>query len=150
MNKTIIAIVIVVIVALGGYFLFKGAYQPTPVVSQPSVEESLPQPSVEQSPAREEKVVTYSDAGYSPSTLEIKAGDTVTFKNQSSRSMWTASAMHPTHLLYPTTGGCIGSTFDACKGVQAGDSWSFQFDIKGTWKYHNHLNPSNFGTIIVQ
>ena len=117
----------------------------TPVDSNPSQSTSTPQ-----TPVAEGKVVTYTDAGYSPATLEVKVGDTVTFKNQSSKSMWTASAMHPTHLLYPTTGGCIGSTFDACKGVQIGGSWSFRFDIKGTWKYHDHLTPNYFGTIIVQ
>ena len=64
--------------------------------------------------------------------------------------MWTASAVHPTHRAYPTTGGCLGSTFDACKGVQPGASWSFRFDIAGTWKYHNHLNPNNTGAIVVE
>ncbi|OHA38709.1 MAG: hypothetical protein A3G03_02780 [Candidatus Taylorbacteria bacterium RIFCSPLOWO2_12_FULL_44_15c] len=64
--------------------------------------------------------------------------------------MWTASAVHPTHRAYPTSGGCLGSTFDACAGVQSGNSWSFKFDISGTWKYHNHLNPGDTGTIVVE
>lgn len=164
MNKTIIAIIIVVVVVLSGYFLFRGAYQPTPSVPQTLNQQTVPQPSTselsnkqlspqlsaEQAPVAEEKVVTYTDAGYSPSTLRIKKGETVTFKNQSSQSMWTASAFHPTHRVYPTTGGCLGSTFDACQGIQPGNSWSFKFDISGTWKYHNHLNPGDTGTIIVQ
>ena len=107
-------------------------------------------PTTEQASVAESSVVTYTDAGYSPATLRIKKGDTVTFKNQSSQSMWTASAVHPTHRAYPTTGGCLGSTFDACAGIQPGDSWSFKFDISGTWKYHDHLNPDNTGTIIVE
>ncbi len=99
---------------------------------------------------REENVITYTDAGYSPATLQIKKGETVTFKNQSGQSMWTASAAHPTHTVYPTTGGCIGSTFDACQAVQPGDSWSFRFDVSGAWKYHNHLSPGDAGTIVVK
>lgn len=142
MNKTIIAIVIVAVVVLGGYFFFRGAPQPTPSATQPSASEQVP--------IAENNAVIYTDAGYSPITLTVKKGETATFKNQSSQSMWTASGIHPTHRLYPTTGGCIGSTFDACKGVQSGDSWSFKFDIAGTWKYHNHLNPGDTGTIIVQ
>ncbi|MEK7107874.1 MAG: DoxX family membrane protein [Patescibacteria group bacterium] len=102
------------------------------------------------SPFATEQVVTFTDTGYSPNTLIIKNGETVVFKNQSSRTMWPASAMHPTHREYPTTGGCLGSTFDACKGVQPSDSWSFKFDFIGAWKYHDHLNPGNTGTIIVQ
>ena len=64
--------------------------------------------------------------------------------------MWPASAFHPTHKAYPTTGGCLGSTFDACKGVLPGESWSFKFDIAGSWKYHDHLKPIVFGTIVVE
>ena len=154
MNKTIIAVVIVAVVLVGGYFLFRGTSQPTPSVSQPSSQKTVLQPSQQppasQAPIVKENVVTYTNSGYSATILKIKKGETVIFKNQSSQSMWTASAVHPTHSAYPTTGGCIGSTFDACKGVQPGDSWSFKFDIAGTWKYHNHLSPSDTGTIIVQ
>ncbi len=142
-NKIIITIVIAVVL-VGGYFFLRGTYQPTPPVLQTSNQQTVPQPSVK------ENVVIYTNTGYSPATLTIKKGETVTFKNQSSNSMWTASGVHPTHRTYPTTGGCIGSTFDACKGVQPGNSWPFKFDIAGTWSYHNHLNPSDLGTIIVQ
>lgn len=150
MNKVIIGIIIVVVIVAGGYFLFRGSYQPAPSVPQTSNQQTIPQPSAIQSPATEEKVITYTDSGYSPTTLTVKKREVVVFKNQSSQSMWTASAVHPTHRGYPTTGGCIGSTFDACKGVQPGDNWSFRFDIPGTWKYHNHLNPGNTGTIVVE
>ena len=146
MNKTIVAIVVVAVVVLGGYLLFKGAYRTTPSVPQQPTSQS----SAEQAPVAEEKVVVYTDAGYSPATLTVKNGETVTFKNQSSQSMWTASAGHPAHRVYPTTGGCLGSTFDACKSIQPGDSWSFKFDIPGSWGYHNHLNPGDTGIIVVQ
>lgn len=99
---------------------------------------------------KQEVVITYTDSGYSPASVEIKTGTKVTFKNQSSVKIWPASAMHPTHAVYPTTGGCIGSTFDACREVAPGDSWSFVFDIAGSWKYHDHLNPGRFGAINVK
>lgn len=164
MNKSIIAIVIIAAIVLGGYFLFRGASQSTTLVTRPSSEQTTSQspvsgqpsnepnslPSTGQPPAIEEKVVTYTDSGYSSSIIMVKKGETVIFKNQGSKSMWTASAVHPTHRVYPTTGGCLGSTFDACKGVQSGDSWSFKFDIAGTWKYHNHLSPSDIGTVVVE
>lgn len=134
MNKFFIAIVVIAIVVGGGYFILTDSQ-----LSQ------TPMPV-----ATEEKIITYTDIGYSPSPLNIKVGDTVVFKNESSRSMWTASAMHPAHKDYPTTGGCLGSTFDACQGIQPGDSWSFKFDIAGDWKYHDHLSPKNFGSITVQ
>ncbi len=132
MNKTIIAVIIIIVIAAGGYFFLKSPKTSTPIVQTIS-----------------QNVITYTDTGYSPSILNIKSGATVIFKNNSSKAMWTASGAHPTHLLYPTTGGCIGSTFDTCKGIQPGDSWSFTFDIPGAWKYHNHVNPFDTGTVIV-
>ena len=160
MNKSIITIVIVAVVVLGGYFLLRGTFpamdfgsrdiQPMAPIPQTSNQQATPQPPVGQTPATKENAIIYTDAGYSPSTLTVKKGETVTFKNQSSQSMWTASAVHPTHRAYPTTGGCLGSTLDACKGVQPGNDWSFRFDISGTWKYHNHLSPGDTGTIVVE
>lgn len=167
MNKTITTIIIVAVVVLGGYFLLQNINQSATPTTQSSsdeeaketkkestLEQSNQQPSsqssVEQIPVVGRKVITYTDTGYAPVTLQIKKGETVTFKNQSSQSMWTASAFHPTHTIYPTTGGCLGSTFDACKGVQPNENWSFRFDISGTWKYHNHLNPGDVGTIVVE
>ena len=148
MNKSIITVIVVAIIALGGYFLFGKNYQST--ITQPSAQQPIAQPTVEQTPFATEQVVTFTDTGYSPNTLIIKNGETVVFKNQSSRTMWPASAMHPTHREYPTTGGCLGSTFDACKGFLPNETWSFKFEKTGTWKFHDHLNLGDFGTIIVQ
>ena len=134
-------IVILIIIIVGAYFVIKGATKS----SMPVLQVSENKTSV-----TKESVITYTDDGYSPSDLEIKAGETVVFKNESSQSMWPASAMHPTHKDYPTTGGCLGSAFDACMGVPPGDSWSFKFDIAGNWKYHDHLSPKNFGAITVK
>src|SRR3989344_2819564 len=158
MNKTIVTIAIIAVVLVGGYFLLKGTYQLVLSVplTQPSASESSSQkqpsqqPPASQAPVVKENAVTYTNSGYLPSTLTVKKGETVTFKNQSSRAMWTASAVHPTHRGYPTTGGCLGSTFDACAGIQPGNSWSFKFDISGTWQYHNHMSPGDTGTIDIQ
>lgn len=106
--------------------------------------------------APKEIVIMYSDAGFSPSSVEIKTGDTVIFKNESEKEMWPASAFHPTHTAYP--GSDInkcgtaeeGKIFDSCKGIEKGGSWSFKFDRQGEWKYHNHLMSGYFGTIIVK
>lgn len=87
-------------------------------------------------------VVEFTDDGFEPSTLTVKAGDTVKFENKSSDDFWPASNDHPTHLLYPG--------FDAKKPILSGDSYSFTFTKTGTWGYHNHLEPDVQGTIIVQ
>jgi len=107
-------------------------------------------------PQTEPAIVTYTDNGFSPLNLTIASGTTVVFKNQSSSPMWPASAFHPTHRAYPGSGIEKCGTpeqpkiFDACGEIPAGQSWSFKFDIPGTWKYHDHLNPEKTGIITVE
>ena len=82
--------------------------------------------------------------------MTIKTGTTVTFTNEDSNQHWPASAMHPTHTAYPESGGCIGSKFDACKGLAQGESFSFTFNEIGSWGYHDHLRASMTGKIVVE
>lgn len=90
-----------------------------------------------------QNVVIYTDSGFSPGTLTIKQGQTVTFENQSSSGMSVASNPHPTHTDYPE--------FDQYKSSQRGQqTYTFTFEKVGRWGFHNHLNPSSGGTIIVQ
>ena len=98
----------------------------------------------------DKNVVSYTDSGFSPNILTIKKGDVVTFTNTASDAMRVASNPHPIHNGYPTTGGCVSSTFDSCSDISPGQTWTFKFDIVGKWGFHNHLNPSEGGTIVVQ
>ena len=104
-----------------------------------------------------QRVVVYTDSGFSPNSFFVKKGETVTFENKSSRNnMWVASAMHPSHREYPSTDAqkCgmeeAKNMFDACKGFAPGTSWSFTFYEVGTWRYHNHLDARGFGSITVE
>lgn len=82
--------------------------------------------------------VNYSSGGYSPATVEINVGDTVKWVSDGT-SMWTASANHPSHTIYPE--------FDQ-KSV--GTTYQFTFTKVGTWGYHNHRSASHIGTVIVK
>jgi len=86
-------------------------------------------------------IVIDENGSFTPSEVKIKKGGKVTWTNKSSRQVWPASAMHPTHLIYPE--------FDARKGIGPGENYSFKFEEAGSWKYHDHLNPSSFGTVNV-
>ncbi|HEY4510487.1 MAG TPA: hypothetical protein VJJ73_01485 [Candidatus Paceibacterota bacterium] len=118
-----------------------------------------PEPSPREDKTSEgakEHIVTLTEEGFSPTPLTIKVGDTVTFRNESSREAWPASAMHPTHTVYPGSdikkcgGSESGNIFDACESIPGGRSWSFKFNVVGTWGYHDHMNARNFGKVIVQ
>ncbi len=94
--------------------------------------------------------VEITAAGFSPDTLTIKKGETAAFLNKDAVAHWPASAFHPSHRAYPDQGGCLGSTFDACKGLVQGEEFLFTFNHAGSWKYHDHMNPSLSGTIVVE
>jgi len=85
-------------------------------------------------------VVYMNKEGFFPKTLIIKPQEIVTFYNNNTSPHWPASAIHPTHLSYPKSGGCIGSTFDACKEIEPGKTFVFKFELSGDWKYHDHLS----------
>lgn len=85
--------------------------------------------------------ITYDGSKYSPASLQIKNGDIVRFKNSSSDSFWPASAPHPQHTDYPE--------FDAKAAVGPGQTFDFKFTKVGTWKFHDHLKPTAFGSITV-
>ena len=86
--------------------------------------------------------INYDGTTFNPSQLTIKAGDVVIFKNNSSGSFWPASGPHPGHTAYPE--------FDPKKAIGAGQSWQFKFTKTGNWPFHDHINPSVFGKIIVE
>ncbi len=99
--------------------------------------------------------IEITSSGFSPNSLEIESGDSVKFVNLKSVESWPASDIHPTHTLYPGSGSSKCGTaeeeniFDACRGLQTGESYTFTFNEKGSWGYHDHLRASSKGTIIV-
>ncbi len=97
---------------------------------------SLNRPSIPK-----EVVVNITDDGFYPDKVVISPSDTITFINKGERPHWPASNFHPTHTLYPEQGGCLGSLFDACRGLLKGESYSFTFTHLGIWPVHDHLFP---------
>ena len=139
MKKVILILVILSLILVAGCSTFKNArYQQT-------------EPQTEPTGIAEPNTVEITSSGFNPSDLTINAGEAVTFINKDTEQHWPATAMHPTHLLYPETGGCIGSKFDACRGLAQGETFSFTFNEIGTWKYHDHLKPGvYFGSVTVK
>lgn len=85
--------------------------------------------------------ITYSGSSFSPNKITVKSGDTITIKNDSSSDVQVYSNPHPVHT--DNTELNIGS-------IAQGASTNLTLTKVGTWGYHNHLNPSQTGTITVQ
>ena len=161
MKKTFyIAGILVVVLVLG--FAFGGSYlQPSAPSGQIGQQPSWPSQPVsvgesvtvettgqQAQPTATTHTVEITSSGFSPSSLTIKAGDTVTWTNKGTSMRRPASNFHPTHTIYPETGGCVGSKFDACANLANGESFSFIFTQMGTWGYHDHIGTGS-GSITV-
>jgi len=163
MNRKVLVGIIVLLAGLAvGWFVLQGApgqtlpaAVPTPTVSQAGT--SLPQDNTsgipDVSPAAGETMekggapviaasaVAYTDSGFTPNTVTVKAGTAVRFTNQSNRGMWVASGVHPTHQLLPG--------FDQLKSVAKGGTYDYTFAEVGKWQYHNHVNATDLGYVVV-
>jgi plastocyanin len=101
--------------------------------------------------------VEMSSSGFSPSSLTINSGDTVTFLAVDDSDRWPATDIHPSHKLYPGSdiqkcfsGEDMADIFDSCGIISEGDGYSFTFNEIGIWSYHDHKAPSKKGTIVVE
>lgn len=90
---------------------------------------------------QQETRVTLSASGFSPKTITINAGDKVIWMNSSGKTATIDSNPHPVHTSYPEMN--LGSFSD-------GESLEFIFPEPGTYNYHNHLNASQGGTVVVE
>ena len=179
MNKNLLIVLIVVILGVGGWFLFG-----TDTANGPDVpglsdvldeeeaddhehgvddthDEEMEEMMDEMMGGHDEAdveavVISFNGVNYEPANVQMSVGNTVRFENNSgSRVMWPASVVHPTHTVYPgsSIGKCgteeAGDIFDACRALDPGESYSFTFKWVGQWGYHDHLRPSVNGKITV-
>jgi len=162
-NIVILLAVLILIAGVVYYFNRNSAYSPTGNQVIPSAttgQDGVIQKSTNTStpaPVATSRVEITAN-GFSPSSIKVKVGDTVTWTNNDSAPHWPATAAHPTHTVYPGSDitkcktAAQGTIFDACKGLNQGESYSFKFDQKGDWKYHDHLKAVApfFGSVTVE
>ncbi len=92
-------------------------------------------------PLVEHTAVIATKDTFSPGTITVKAGAKVVWTNKSGGTLTVNSDAHPTHVAYPPLN--LGAFPD-------GASVQLTFDKPGKYAYHNHLNPSMRGTVIVE
>ncbi len=163
MKKGLAIAVVIILLVVVGWFLFNGTSDDK--TEDLGGEDQAPsaldnsiagESEVEESPMPETYAVRITSSGFSPETLEINQGDRVVFLNEDTSRHWPASDVHPTHRNYPGSGiekcdsDARESIFDACHGLNRGERYEFVFLHAGGWRYHDHLNPSLGGEIIVR
>lgn len=128
-------------VLVAGVWLLTGSKKTAPnpsPASAPAASQETASPSAEVS----QNVVNILSSGFMPQTITVKAGESVTWVNEDSVSHQVNSAPHPTHTNYPPL-NTVGL-------IKAGESKSLAFPDAGSFKYHDHLNPSLTGTVVVE
>ncbi|MEK7104904.1 MAG: plastocyanin/azurin family copper-binding protein [Patescibacteria group bacterium] len=152
MKRLITIIIIIIIVAIGGFMLFRdGATTGRNTVTNEMFTEGDDNNDADMiieledgliDTTAEVIIVTYGNDGFSPKEIAVSQGQIVRFVNESSGNMWVASDVHPTHKIMPE--------FDNKKSIGNGESYEFAFTKVGEWKYHNHVKPSAVGIITVK
>jgi len=79
------------------------------------------------------KTVSIKRAAFSPSTVDIIAGDSIRWRNDDTQN----------HQVVSTTGAFASPV------LSRGKTYTFRFDVAGTYHYRNALHPSVTGTIKV-
>jgi plastocyanin len=105
--------------ALGGYYFF----------------------ATDRTDAEENHIVYFTPDGFEPKEMTITIGESVTFVSQSEDPFWPASNTHPDHTIYPE--------FDPKEPIAPGGQWTFTFTQSGVWRYHDHIQANNTGSIVV-
>lgn len=144
MKKVVIVLIIVIAIAAGAFALTKKSDNNTTTNSSANTPSSDQTQTASPSPTSSQSVaatITYSDSGFSPSSITVKSGDTVAIKNTSSGELQLDSDPHPIHT--DDTDLNVGT-------VATGQSQTLTVTKKGTFGYHNHLNPSDKGEIVIQ
>lgn len=132
MNKKVIIGAVILVVIIGGYFVLHKTPASTPTAAS-STASGTSQTSA--------ATITYANNGFGPSPIMVKSGDTVTVNNTSSVELQLESDPHPIHT----------DDIDLNVGlVSAGQTKTFTVTQKGTFGFHNHLKPSDRGSITIQ
>lgn len=144
MNRIItVGVIILLILGVGGFVLYRNMRYTgvSGVSAKPSVTSGIQNNTIPAQGIGNSSTVRVTSTGFQPMNLTISAGTTVVWMNGSGVDVSINSNDHPTHLLYPPLN--LGRVSD-------GGQVSLTFNTPGTYGYHNHLNPSQTGTITVQ
>lgn len=91
--------------------------------------------------SKSKSVVQITSSGFTPQNITVKAGESVTWVNEDTESHQVNSAVHPTHQVYPRLNLGV---------IKPAETKELSFPDAGSYKYHDHLNPSLTGSVTVE
>jgi plastocyanin len=141
MKNIIIILSAILIIAGVAYTLLKEDDQKTDNPASQSTSQNNVQDSQDTDSTSDSAAITFDGNAFSPETLNVNVGDTITVKNDSSRTIQFDSDPHPAH---------TDNTDLNVDTIRAGQSKSFSVTRTGTFGYHDHLSPGVTGTIVVK
>ncbi|HSH55888.1 MAG TPA: cupredoxin domain-containing protein [Candidatus Limnocylindrales bacterium] len=150
MNGKVVAVILGVLVVLGaGAFALtrsNPAGTQTAITIQPTPEQTANETQsgavgAETPAATNGATVTYTETGFSPETVRLKAGTTLTVTNDSNRALQFDSDPHPQHTANPELNLEI---------IESGATKTVVVKKTGSHGIHNHVSARDTGTVIVE
>ncbi len=133
-------VVIVAIVAVLALNHGTGSVTPTPSPAASSAPVTETPSTTPSSPAAS-TTVHYTSNGFSPASVTVKSGESITFVNDTNSTIQVDSNPHPVHTDDPDLN--VGA-------IAPGQSKSATLNKTGTFGIHNHLSPSVMGSVTIQ
>jgi plastocyanin len=132
MNKIVIAVLVLAVIVGGGYLLLQSQKTTSPSTAQNVTTQNKTETNMEE--GAEEAKVTISNFSFSPETVKVKVGGSVTWTNNDSVSH-TVTADNGEFNTDP---------------INKGQSTTLTFDQKGTFTYHCTPHPNMQATVVVE
>lgn len=149
MGKTGIIVAVIAVLALAGGVLAlsrksankqpQTANSSTPTTTNSPAASSNTAPTAGQ--VASQGTISYLGNGFSPASLVVKSGSKVTISNNSSNMLQFNSTPHPAHTDDPELNVGV---------IAPGQSKTITVTRTGSHGYHNHINPGDTGTLVVQ
>jgi len=136
MKAFVIGLVVIVVLGVGGYMIFR-----TPSKTGTTNTNTSSQSSKTATKEATANTITFDGSQFTPASLTVASGTSLTVKNTSSTDVQMQSDPHPAHT--DDTDLNVGL-------VSPGQTKTFTVTKKGSFGYHNHLDSSIQGKITIQ
>ena len=147
MKKFVIVVVIIIVLGLVGLVIYFTTSSPSIACSPEDatrLSSAIPT-STSSAEIAEQALITYKEGKFSPECVVVSSGTNITWVNQSDENIQIGADPHPIH-----TGNKEVSGGGFILELSPGESSSVTMSKIGKTGYHDHLNSSATGVIIVE